>query len=263
MQEDFASTVDGVGAAIQSAIEGKAAVVRLILTVLLAEGNVLIEDVPGWARRCSPRRWRGRRRIDRDLHDGALQRLVALAFLLQSAQAMPPPGLTECKAELGQVVAGLTNMLEELREYTRGIHPATLDEGGLAAALKTLARRSRVPVEHDVQTGTRLPKRTEVTAYCLVPEALANEAKHAKASAVRVAVDAVVEVVRVSVCDDAVGGADPAHGLVLARLKDHVAAVGGTLTAHSHPGQGARVVAELPGRPCEPVSHVPCDSGKG
>ena len=204
-----------------------------------------------------------RRRIERDLHDGAQQRLVALALRLQAAQAALPPGLTEVKAELGRVVGGLTDMLEELREYTRGIHPAILVEGGLTAALKTLARRSPVPVELAVQTGTRLPERTEVTAYYLVSEALANAAKHAKASAVRVAVDAAGEVVRVSVCDDGVGGADPARGSGLVGLKDRVAAVGGTLTVHSLRGQGTRLAAKLPGWPREPVSHVQGDPGKG
>jgi signal transduction histidine kinase len=196
-----------------------------------------------------------RRRIERDLHDGAQQRLVALALQLQAAQAALPPGLTEVKAELGVVVAGLTDMLEELREYARGIHPAILAEGGLAAALKMLARRSPVPVELTVQTGTRLPERAEVTAYYVVSEALANAAKHAKASAVRVVVEMADGVMRVSVCDDGVGGADPARGSGLVGLTDRVAAAGGTLLVHSRPGQGTRLVAELPAWPCEPVTR--------
>jgi len=191
-----------------------------------------------------------RRRIERDLHDGAQQRLVSLALQLQAAQAALPPALTELKAELGQVMAGLNDTFEELREYARGIHPAVLAAGGLAAALKALARRSPVPVELDVQTGTRLPERAEVTAYYVVSEALANAAKHAKASAVRVAVDVADGVVRVSVCDDGVGGADPARGSGLVGLKDRVAAVGGTLTVHSRRGQGTRLTAELPAWPC-------------
>ena len=196
-----------------------------------------------------------RRRIERDLHDGAQQRLVTLALQLQAARVALPPGLTELKAELGRVVAGLTDTSEELREYARGIHPAILAEGGLAAAVKMLARRSPVPLELDVRTGPRLSERAKVTAYYLVSEALANAARHAKASAVRVAVELADGMVRVSVCDDGVGGADPARGSGLVGLKDRVAAVGGTLLVHSRPGQGTRLVAELPAWPCEPVTR--------
>jgi hypothetical protein len=127
-----------------------------------------------------------RRRIERDLHDGAQQRLVSLALQLRATQETVPPGLGKLRAELGRVAAGLTGTLDELREFARGIHPAILAEGGLAPALKALARRSPVPVTLEVRLPGRLPERVEVTAYYVVSEALANAAKHAGASAVHV-----------------------------------------------------------------------------
>ena len=125
-----------------------------------------------------------RRRIERDLHDGAQQRLVSLALQLRAAHAAVPSELDELSAELDHVAAGLTSTLEELREFARGVHPAILTEAGLAPALKTLARRSPVPVQLDVRTTARLPEHVEVTAYYVVSEALANAVKHASASAV-------------------------------------------------------------------------------
>ena len=187
-----------------------------------------------------------RRKLERNLHDGAQQRLVSLALQLQAARAAAPTELSELKAELGRVAAGLMATLEELREYARGVHPAILAQGGLVPALKVLARRSRVPVVLNVRVGARLPERAEVTAYYVVSEALANAAKHARASAVRVAVEVADGVLRISVSDDGVGGADPVRGSGLVGLKDRVAAAGGVLIVHSHPGQGTRLVAELP-----------------
>ena len=190
-----------------------------------------------------------RRRIERNLHDGAQQRLISLALRLRAAQAAVPPELDELAAELEQVAAGLTSTLDELREITRGIHPAILTEGGLVAALKTLARRSSVPVQLDVGIEARLPERVEVTAYYVISEALTNAVKHASASAVHVSVapvDGVDQVVRLSVSDDGVGGADPTRGSGLVGLKDRVEATGGTLILHSRRGQGTRLVVELP-----------------
>ncbi len=137
-----------------------------------------------------------RRRIERDLHDGAQQWLVTLALRLRVVQASVPPGLAELPAELGQVAAALTSALDELRQYARGIHPAILAERGLAAALKALARRSPVPVQLDVRTAARLPGPVEAAACFVVSEAQANAVKHANATVVRVAVglpDGVIE----------------------------------------------------------------------
>ena len=186
------------------------------------------------------------RRIERDLHDGARQRLVASALQLRAAQASVPPGLGQLRAELDRVAAGLSGALDELREIARGIHPAVLAERGLGPALKSLAGRSPVPVHLDLPAQARLPERVEITAYYVVSEALANAAKHANPSAVQVAVEALDGVLRLSVTDDGVGGADPARGSGLVGLRDRVEAIGGTLTVQSSPGEGTRLAAELP-----------------
>jgi signal transduction histidine kinase len=193
-----------------------------------------------------------RRRIERDLHDGAQQRLVSLALRLRTLAAGVPPDLGEVHQELAGVGAELDEVLSDLRELSRGIHPAILSEGGLGPALRTLARRSVVPVELQLATEGRLPERVEVTAYYVVAEALTNVAKHAKASLVRVEVAATDGRVRVDVRDDGVGGADPGRGSGLVGLKDRVAATGGTLQVDSRPGQGTSLLVELPvdaGRP--------------
>ena len=132
-----------------------------------------------------------RRRIERDLHDGAQQRLVSLALELRAAQAAVPPELGELEDELSRVAEGLASVMDELREIARGIHPAILAEGGLGPALKTLARRSPIPVELDVRAEARLPERVEVATYYVVSETLTNAAKHAHASVVHVDVEAL------------------------------------------------------------------------
>ncbi len=187
-----------------------------------------------------------RRRIERDLHDGAQQQLVALALELRAAQAAVPPELGGHRAELSRVVDGLTGVLEGLREIALGIHPAILAEGGLGVALKTLARRSPVPVELDVQAEARLPEPIEVAAYYVVSEALTNAAKYARASVVRVAVEAGGRLLWIAVRDDGVGGADPARGSGLLGLKDRAEAIGGTLSLQSPRGKGTTLIAELP-----------------
>ena len=193
-----------------------------------------------------------RRGIERDLHDGAQQQLVTLALQLRAAQETVPPGLGSLRAELSRVAAGLAGALEELREYARGIHPAILADGGLAPALKALARRSPVPVTLEVRLAGRLPERVEVTAYYVVSEALANAARHAGASAVHVGAAAADGVLRLAVRDDGPGGADPARGSGLAGLKDRVEAIGGTLSLRSRPGEGTSLLAELPARAGQP-----------
>ena len=190
-----------------------------------------------------------RRRIERDLHDGAQQRLVTLALQLRAAQAKVPPQLDQLSPELDRVVAGLSSVLDELREFARGIHPAILARGGLVPALRTLARRSSVPVTLNIRTRDRMQEHIEVTAYYVVSEALANVAKHAKASAARVGVDATGGVLRLDVRDDGIGGADPARGSGLIGLKDRVEAIGGTFRVKSRHGEGTQLLIELPIRP--------------
>jgi signal transduction histidine kinase len=187
-----------------------------------------------------------RRRIERDLHDGAQQRLVTLALRLRAAQAAVPPELEELQAELDSVATGLTNALDELREFARGIHPAILAERGLASALEALARRSTVPVDLHAHADTRLPEPVEGAAYFIVSEALTNAAKHAHASAVGVDVEAVEGVVRISVRDDGVGGADLRRGSGLVGLKDRVEALGGRIAVESARGTGTSIQVELP-----------------
>ena len=196
-----------------------------------------------------------RRRIERDLHDGAQQRLVTLALQLQAAQAAVPPETPRLAAQLDDLVAEATSALDELRELARGIHPAALAERGLQPALKALARRCPVPVELDVLTDRRLPEPIEIAAYYLVAEALTNAAKHAEASAVRVEVDiGDGEVLRVRVRDDGRGGARVADGSGLVGLGDRVEALGGRLWVHSTTDAGTTVQAELPLRPAPAVS---------
>jgi signal transduction histidine kinase len=187
-----------------------------------------------------------RRRIERDLHDGAQQRLVSLALQLRAAQAEVPPELGRLGAELERVTAGLTSALDELREYARGIHPAFLAERGLGPALKTLARRCPIPVDLDVKLEGRLEERVEVCAYYVVSEALTNVAKHASASHVTVRAEVVSGVLRVSVRDDGRGGAGFARGTGLVGLKDRVEALSGRISLLSPAGAGTTLRAELP-----------------
>jgi signal transduction histidine kinase len=187
-----------------------------------------------------------RRRIERDLHDGAQQRLVSLGLALRAAQTAVPPQLGGLEGELTNVAEGLANVLDELREMARGIHPAILAKGGLGSALKTLARRCPVPVELDVRAQARLPERVEVAAYYVVSEALTNAAKHAHASVVNVEVETVEGALRLRVRDDGVGGADPVRGSGLIGLKDRVEALGGTLAVQSPAGAGTTLRVELP-----------------
>jgi signal transduction histidine kinase len=187
-----------------------------------------------------------RRRIERDLHDGIQQRLVSLALRLRTAAAAIPPELGDVHDELAGVGTELDETLGELRELSRGIHPAILSEGGLGPALRTLARRSSVPVELQVGIEARLPEPVEVAAYYVVAEALTNVAKHAGASLVQVVLDTEDGLVRLDIRDDGVGGADLARGSGLVGLKDRVEATGGTLQVDSRPGEGTYLLAELP-----------------
>jgi signal transduction histidine kinase len=187
-----------------------------------------------------------RRRIERDLHDGAQQRLVSLALQLRAAQAAVPSGTGELVQQLDDMAAGMADVLDELREIARGIHPAVLAEGGLRPALRTLARRSAIPIDLIVQAERRLPEPVEIAAYYVVSEALTNVAKHAYASVAEVEVAVGDGVLHVRVRDDGRGGADFGHGSGLVGLKDRVEALGGRLSVQSSPAAGTCVQAELP-----------------
>ncbi|HEY0688433.1 MAG TPA: histidine kinase [Kribbella sp.] len=183
-----------------------------------------------------------RRRIERDLHDGAQQRLVTLALKLRSHQSTIPADLAELFAE---VASGLEETVDDLRELSRGIHPAVLSDGGLEPALNGLARRAPLPVTVDVRVPRRPPERIEIAVYYIVAEALTNVAKHAQASGALVDVRALDGVVRVSVSDDGVGGADPSRGSGLLGVRDRVDSLGGTMRLTSPP-PGTSLVVELP-----------------
>jgi signal transduction histidine kinase len=184
-----------------------------------------------------------RRRIERDLHDGTQQQLVTLILDLRQVQAEAPPGL---EGELSRIAGQVTGVLDQVREISRGIHPPILSELGLTRALKALARRSAVPVELDLRTGRRLPDHVEVTAYYAVSEALANAAKHARASAVQVELDAPDATLRLAIRDDGIGGADPAKGSGLTGLRDRIEAVGGTFDVISPADGGTTLLIEIP-----------------
>jgi signal transduction histidine kinase len=195
-----------------------------------------------------------RRRIERDLHDGTQQRLVSLALDVRSTQASVPDTQPQLRIELADITDGLVAALDDLREISRGIHPALLAGGGLGPALKALARRSPLPVELDIGLDGRLPDHVEVAAYYVVAEALTNAAKHARPTAIWVAADVVDGRLRLTVRDDGIGGADPGNGSGLTGLTDRVEALGGTITVHSPPGEGTTLQVWLPlSTPAEPT----------
>jgi signal transduction histidine kinase len=187
-----------------------------------------------------------RRRIERDLHDGAQQRLVSLGLDLRTAESMLPPELATSRAQLADATRGLNEVLEGLQEISRGIHPAILSRGGLGPAIKALARRSAVPVELEVESDRRLPESVEVAAYYVVSEALTNVAKHAKANVVSVTVREEDRRIQLRISDDGVGGADPTRGSGLFGLRDRVEVIGGEIDVASPEGAGTTIVVTLP-----------------
>ena len=187
-----------------------------------------------------------RRRIERDLHDGAQQRLVSLGLKLRLAEESVPPGQTALRGQISDVVTGLVGISDELREMSHGIHPAILSKGGLGPALKTLARRSTVPVNLDVDVTRRLPDYVEVAGYYVVAESLTNVAKHAQAARVEVAANAENDTLCLSIRDDGVGGADTGKGSGLIGLVDRVEALGGQIVITSHLGEGTSLDVRIP-----------------
>jgi PAS domain S-box-containing protein len=186
-----------------------------------------------------------RRRLERNLHDGAQQRLVALSLSLRLAESR-----LRDQPEAAAVVAGLRaellEALDELRELAHGLHPAVLTHHGLTPALEGIAARVPIPVDVDVSLAERLPEAAEVAAYYVVAESLTNVQKYAGAQSAAVAVSRADGVAHVEVRDDGVGGADAAGGSGLRGLADRVEALGGRLAVESPPGRGTRVVADIP-----------------
>ena len=228
------------------AVSGAAAV-AMEAQQLHAEAEVRLAEVRASRERVISAGDAERRRIERNLHDGAQQRLVTLALQLsvigRQIRADPSDAMrlvTSASEELAQ-------SLEELRELARGIHPAALDQG-LDIALEGLARRAEVPTTVSVQPGPRLPEPVAFAAYFVASEALANVIKYAQASTVTVSLLRTDVGVRIQISDDGVGGADPAGGSGLCGLADRVEALDGRLTVSSPPGAGTTVTAELPCR---------------
>ena len=189
-----------------------------------------------------------RRQIERDLHDGAQQRLVSLILELGMARAEASTEEGELQMRLGDAIEQARGALKELRDLSRGIHPAILTEDGLGRALRALTRRSPIPVSLDQRIEERLPDPVEISAYYIVAEALTNAAKHSGASVITVSaeVEQVDATVRLEVADDGVGGADFSGGTGLLGLKDRVDALGGRIDLHSPPGGGTTLCVVLP-----------------
>ena len=188
----------------------------------------------------------GRRRLERDLHDGAQQRLIALGLQLRLAESSVPSELQTLRGQLSDVVSGLTGVSTDLQEISRGIHPAILSKGGLGPALKTLARRSAVPVTVDLAIDRHLPDSVEVCAYYVVSEALTNAAKHARASQVAVSGQSSNGNLHLSINDDGIGGADFGKGSGLLGLRDRVQALGGRMRVVSPAGGGTSLDVTIP-----------------
>jgi signal transduction histidine kinase len=187
-----------------------------------------------------------RRRLERDLHDGAQQRLVSLGLQVRVAEASLPSELGDHRRQLSDIVAALNDVLADLQELSRGIHPAILTQGGLRPALRALARRSVHPVNLDLTIDRRFPEPIELASYYVVAEALTNAAKHAQASAVTVSARCADDNLYLCVADDGIGGADVRKGSGLIGLQDRVEALGGTIQLTSEVGAGTSLRITIP-----------------
>jgi signal transduction histidine kinase len=187
-----------------------------------------------------------RRRLERNLHDGAQQRLVALALDLQVVQARLERDPGAAAQLLAAARKELAHAIEELRELARGLHPPILTDRGLRAALAALARRAPMPVRLEAPLGTRLPEAVETAAYYLVAEALTNAAKHAQAGAATVAVSLDGDRVRIEIRDDGIGGAAVRPGGGLHGLVERLEGLGGDVEVDSPAGAGTTVTGVIP-----------------
>ena len=186
-----------------------------------------------------------RRKLERNLHDGAQQRLVSLALTLRLARRQLETDTEAAAASLENAANELGLALEELRELARGLHPAALTEQGLGPALRGVAGKLPLDVQISAPEG-RLPENIEATVYYIVLEALTNVVKHAQATSAKVTIEQTDEALRFEIVDDGRGGADPASGSGILGLRDRAEAVEGTLFVISPPGQGTIVTAQIP-----------------
>ena len=229
--------VDAVGAAASLALENER---------LDAELRAKVEELRTSRERMLRIGLEERRRLERDLHDGAQQRLVSMALSMRLARERLRDDPRSAEKLLSSAGDELDAALEELRELARGIHPAVLSDRGLATALEALAHRAPLPVELEGLPSERLPEALELAAYFVVAEALTNVAKYAQASHARVSVEQENGRVVVEVKDDGVGGADPARGTGLRGLADRLGILEGRLEVDSEVGRGTRVTARIP-----------------
>jgi PAS domain S-box-containing protein len=196
-----------------------------------------------------------RRRIERNLHDGTQQRLIALGLDLQAVGAVIPDELVDAHSGLERIGVDLESVLEDVRELSRGLHPGLLSQAGLGRSLRALARNSPVPVKLDVSLAERPAEAIEIAVYYVVSEALANVAKHAQASEIAVGVASSGGKIRATIEDDGTGGAESSAGSGLIGLIDRVEALGGRFALESPPGVGTRISVELP-LTTQPVAEV-------
>ncbi len=233
---DEPELLDGVAAATSITLENARLQVEL---------RARLEELRGSRARIVEAGHRERKRLERNLHDGAQQRLVAMSLELALLEAQLA-GNDEARARVARVRTEIAASLQELREIARGIHPAVVTGHGLAVALEQLAALSPVPVEVTVEVDERLPEALEVAAYYLVSESLANVGKYAQATSATVDVSRHDGVVTVEIVDDGIGGADSERGSGLRGLADRIETLGGRLRVWSADGEGTRVRAEIP-----------------
>ncbi|MFL5925463.1 MAG: sensor histidine kinase [Gaiellaceae bacterium] len=224
---------------------GAAAAIALENGRLQAEQKAHLEELKGSRARVIEAGQRERQRLERNLHDGAQQRLIALSLELSLLEKQVA-GDVDTRARLDQARQEIAVSLDELRAVARGLHPAVLSGHGLEVSLQSLAANAPLAVRLNVGFEERLPEQIEVAAYYVVSESLANIAKHARARSAGVEVSRVGGAVVVEVIDDGVGGADSEHGSGLRGLADRVEALGGTLRVWSPAGRGTRLRAEMP-----------------
>jgi PAS domain S-box-containing protein len=187
-----------------------------------------------------------RRRIERNLHDGTQQRLIALGLDLQAVRTGIPPELADAHAGLERIGDDLEEVLDDVRELSRGLHPALLTQAGLGASLRALTRNFPVPVKLDVNVAERPSESIEIAVYYVISEALANVVKHARALEIAVTLRTSTKGIRATIEDDGVGGAEASGGSGLVGLIDRIEALGGRFTLDSPPDQGTRIAIELP-----------------
>ena len=230
-----------------------AAVTSLVLGAVIEERHAALEALRENERRLRESRARivkagdsARRRLERNLHDGAQQRLVSLALTLRLAKLRLETDPTETDQLLTEASDELQSAIDELRELARGIHPAVLTERGLGPALEVLADHAHLPVELTAQIHDRLPSPVEAVVYYVAAEGLTNIAKYSHATAATVRLEATHKNVVLSVGDNGAGGADPNRGTGLRGLTDRVEALGGKIELHSPPGHGTVLTASIP-----------------